>query len=1600
MPDYAHLHCHTQYSLLDGAAPIGAMMDKAKADGQKGVAITDHGNMFGVFKFVAEAKKRDLKPVIGCEFYLVDDRHRKEFSRAKGEKDQRYHQLLLAKNRQGYENLAKLCSIGYVEGLYSKWPRIDKEALEGRTEGLIATSCCIGAIVPQLLWQGRDAEAEEELKWWLARFGEDYYIELQRHRGLDNIDGTGVSQEDINQKLLRLAAKHRVPVIVTNDSHYLEEEDAEPHDILLCINTGERRETENRFKFPSSDFFFKTQEQMSRLFADVPEAVDRTLEIIDKVEPIELTRDVLLPNFPLPAGFQDQDAYLRHLTYEGAHRKYGLSFGESHRQRLDFELDVIRQSGYPGYFLIVQDFTTEARRLGVSVGPGRGSAAGSAVAYCLGITNVDPIKYDLLFERFLNPERVSMPDIDIDFDDEGRQKVIDYVVDKYGQNQVAQIITYGSMKAKSAVRDVGRVMDIPLSEVDQVAKSFPDHLAASLEKVLRPGGMDKDFRGLLNAEDAEKAERFRQYATQADHIGQMIRTAQRLEGSVRNTGIHACGVIITPDDITKYVPVATAKDSNLLVSQFDNSVAEAAGLLKMDFLGLKTLTIIRDAVAMIAENHGVALDMDAVDLADERTYELFQRGDTVGVFQYESGGMQKHLIALAPTEFADLIAMNALYRPGPMQYIPEYCDRKHGRKPVQYDLQDMQEYLHETYGICLAGDTLVYDATTGAQVRIDALSDRVGDFYVQGVDDELRPRHARMMHWVCNGVRQTYQITLRSGKRLRLTANHELLGEDGWARLDTFSPGDYLATPARLDVEREVDFDEDRLRVLAYLLADGSLSSVGPTADFVSKDERLLDAYRCSVQRGFGRPETTSLMQVRGVERMMVRGGGHQTHNHEPDSLVAWLRELGLKTTTGGCRSAEKLIPDFVFGLPPKQVCQFLAAYWDCDGYVGKKTAFVKTISPRLASGIQTLLLRLGVQATIYESYDRTQRDGGLARAAFQVTVHDLRALERMLRPYSLTESFVGSYYTDSVGSESIKRQTFLRELDQVFDGTGRELMDEYELDRQHVLPKGRQRPRIGKDAIAVAVERLMLPESQRAMRVHWDEIVAIEPAEQELVYDITVEGIHNFVANGIIVHNCVYQEQIMLLSQKLAGFSKGEADTLRKAMGKKQKAVLDKMYPRFLEGCKANGHPEANLEKIWKDWEHFAAYAFNKSHSTCYAFVAFQTAFLKAHYPAEYMAAVLTHNKSDQKKLTFFLRECRRMGIPVLGPDINESKLDFGVNAKGQIRFGLSAVKGVGEGPVGEILTERKAGGAFASLFDLVRRLDLRQINKKVLESLALGGGFDSFDGLHRAQYFCPSEDGKYGSLLEHALRYGQAWQHQKATAANSLFGATEETMVPEPEPTPCAPWPLIEALEREREVVGIYISGHPLDDYEKEVEHFANCTLEELDTRRGEPLKLAAVVQSVQHRTSKKGTGWGLFVVGDRTGSTEFALFSEDYATFKSLLEPNQVVLIEAKYEERWGREGEFQLRINEVTLMESVAQKRGKGVTLQVPVQLITQELIDRLDALCQEHHGPHQLKLLLIEPQSETAMPFTSKRTVLANTDFLREVEGLGVAYVMG
>ncbi len=1173
MPDFVHLHCHSQFSLLDGASGISDMMKKAAKDGMKGVALTDHGNMFGAFKFVAEAQKNQIKPIVGCEFYLVEDRHKKSFSKAKNEKDERFHQLLLAKNQIGYQNLSKLCSLGFVEGMYSKYPRIDKEILLKYHEGLIATSCCIGAEIPQAIIEGKLDKAENLIKWWVDLLGEDFYIEIQRHRGLENIDGLGISQEDVNRQLILFAEKFNLKVIATNDSHYVNEDDWLAHDMLLCINTGSLVEDNNRFRFSSSDFYFKSQAEMNQLFSDIPQAIENTIEIYDKVDMLQMSRDVLLPAFPLPAGFTDQNEYLRFLTYEGAKKRYGFLSPEV-EERLEFELNVIRNSGYPGYFLIVQDFTSTARQLGVAVGPGRGSAAGSAVAYCIGITNVDPIKYDLLFERFLNPERVSMPDIDIDFDDVGREKVLNYVLDKYGKNQVAQIITYGSMAAKTSLQDVGRVMNIPLDDVKRVKEMFPDDFNATLNKVLAENDIEASLKEKLNSEELDKAYQFRILSQSQDKISEMIQNAKKLEGSIRNTGIHACGVVITPDDITKYVPVTTAKDSDLLVTQFDNSVAESAGLLKMDFLGLKTLTIINDAIRMIDENHGVLIDPDLIPLDDPKTYALFQRGETVGVFQYESPGMQKNLRELAPTKFEDLIAMNALYRPGPMEYIPEFIDRKHGRKPISFDLPEMEEYLAETYGIT-------------------------------------------------------------------------------------------------------------------------------------------------------------------------------------------------------------------------------------------------------------------------------------------------------------------------------------------------------------------------------------------------------------------------------------VYQEQVMLLSQKLANFSKGEADVLRKAMGKKQKAVLDKMKSQFIEKAKLNGHPEDKLEKIWTDWEAFASYAFNKSHSTCYAYLAFQTAYLKAQYPAEYMASVLTHSKSIED-INFFISECRLQGVDVLGPDINESKMHFYATKNGKIRFGMSAVKGVGEGPVEEILRARSEG-LFSDCYDVIRRVSLKVANKKSFESLILSGAFDLFQ-LPRAAYFQPYDDKSI--FLEALLKYGNAYQRQSTEVNISLFGdLNQQDTMPEPKTSEVEEWSLMQKLKREKEVTGFYLSGHPLDDYKIETQRFAT-PIAQISEKRDQEFAIVGILTDAQHKISKKGASFGSFVMEDYQNQIQLSLFGETYLKFRHLLTPDAVLYVKGKNAPSWRNPHEFEFRIQEIRLLDDVRNEKIKGIVLNIPIEKVTPNLIRILDDVCNRFRGDQQLKINLLLVEEKLQLLLTSfAKNVLVDSLFVAAIENMGIDYKM-
>ncbi len=1126
------------------------------------MAITDHGNMFGAFEFVAEAWKKKkvvgktpegkdieepvVKPVVGCEFYLVTDRHKRQFS--KDDKDQRCHQLLLAKNEIGYKNLVKLCSLGYIEGLYGKYPRIDKELILQYHEGLIATTCCLAAEVPRTILRQGEEEGEKVFKWWLDLFGDDYFVELQRHDIPEQIL--------VNEVLVRFARKYNVPIIASNDSHYVDQTDYNAHDILLCINTGEKQSTPKykdgadddlqmknaRFAFYNDQFFFKTTEQMSHLFADLPEAIDNTNLVLDKIKPLKLERDILLPHFKVPQAFHDdQDVYLEHLTWEGAKERYKEITPEV-EERLKFELHTIRTMGFAGYFLIVSDFIKAGRDLGVFIGPGRGSAAGSAVAYCIGITNIDPIKYNLLFERFLNPDRKSMPDIDTDFDDVGRQKVIDYVVQKYGKNQVAHIVTYGTMAAKSSIKDVARVMDLPLQDSNALAKLVPEKPGISLKRVLHAelkGDGSLEAKEGLATEDLELVAKIREIYNQEGTLqAEVLRAAETLEGSVRNTGIHAAGIIIAPKDLSELIPVCTTKDVDLLITQYEGNIIENAGVIKMDFLGLKTLTILKDALTLIKRNYNVEIDLDSLPLDDQKTYELYQRGDTNGTFQFESPGMQKHLINLKPDKFDDLIAMNALYRPGPIEYIPSYIKRKHGQEAVTFDVEDMSEYLADTYGIT-------------------------------------------------------------------------------------------------------------------------------------------------------------------------------------------------------------------------------------------------------------------------------------------------------------------------------------------------------------------------------------------------------------------------------------VYQEQVMLLSQKLAGFSKGDADVLRKAMGKKQKAVLDKMKGQFIAGATAKGYPEDKLQKIWTDWEAFAQYAFNKSHSTCYALVAYQTAYLKAHYPAEYMAAVL-NNQGNIEKIKFYMEECQRMGLLVLGPDVNESLKGFAVAKENVVRFGLNAIKGVGEAAVEDIITEREANGHFTTVFDFVKRVSQRTVNKKSMESLALAGALDCFSQMHRAQYFyAPPNDPVTG--LERLMRFGNQIQASSSMAANSLFGAATMPEVKPPQIPDCDKWGLPELLDREKEVVGIYLSAHPLDGYKFEMTNFGFASIADIDKLKGRSIKLAGYLTDVVHATTKKGSKFGKMILNDYSGNMEIVLWEKNYLAYHNYLLDGQKLVITGVYDEHKYRPGTMEFQIQSMMLLDEVRKTMLKKVVVNIPLHVLDFDMVQLLSHTVNSNPGNTELAI---------------------------------------
>ena len=1245
MQDFVHLHVHTQYSILDGQASIPRLVDKAMANGMRGIAVTDHGDMFGIKEFfnyvnkknggtnaeikdlkkriaaleggkeesedpqaeiasckekLEAARKKLFKPIFGCEMYVA----RRRMQDKEGKPDQSgYHLVVLAKNLQGYHNLIKLVSKAWTEGFYMR-PRTDRAELEKYHEGLIVCSACLGGEIPRRIIADEYEQAEEAIQWYKNLFGDDYYLELQRHKATvprANHE-TYPLQEKVNRKLIEYSRKYNIKLVCTNDVHFVDEENAEAHDRLICLSTGKDLDDPKRMLYTKQEWM-KTREEMNEIFADVPEALSNTTEICDKVEFYSIDHAPIMPTFAIPEEFgteeeyrkrfsekdlfdeftQDENGrvvmdeaaanakierlggydklyrikleadYLAKLAYEGAHRRYGETLSEEVQERIRFELYIMKTMGFPGYFLIVQDFINAAReKLDVSVGPGRGSAAGSAVAYCLGITQIDPIKYDLLFERFLNPDRISLPDIDVDFDDDGRGRVLNWVTEKYGQEKVAHIITYGTMATKLAIKDVARVQKLPLTESDRLCKLVPDKIP------------DKKLN-LTNAiayvPELQAAE-----VSSDPVLRDTIKYAKMLEGNVRNTGVHACGTIICRDDITDWVPVSTADDKEtgekMLVTQYEGSVIEETGLIKMDFLGLKTLSIIKEALENIRQSKGIVLDIDAIPIDDAATYKLYSEGRTIGTFQFESAGMQKYLRELQPSTFEDLIAMNALYRPGPMDYIPDFIDRKHGRKPIEYDIPIMEKYLKDTYGIT-------------------------------------------------------------------------------------------------------------------------------------------------------------------------------------------------------------------------------------------------------------------------------------------------------------------------------------------------------------------------------------------------------------------------------------VYQEQVMLLSRLLADFTRGESDALRKAMGKKLRDKLDHMKPKFIEGGKKNGHDPKVLEKIWADWEKFASYAFNKSHATCYSWVAYQTAYLKANYPSEYMAAAMSRNIANITEITKLMDECKATGISVLGPDVNESMLKFSVNRRGDIRFGLGAVKGVGESAVRCILEEREKNGPFKGIFDFVQRVNLSACNRKNIENLALAGGFDSFSEIRREDFFL--KNAKDESFVELLVRYGNKYQTDKAVAVNSLFGDAQEIEVATPEIVHAPAWSDLERLNKERDLVGIYLSAHPLDEYAVILENVCKtrmADLADLTKLQNQDLVLGGIVTNVREGYTKNGKPYGVTKVEDYSGVGEFAFFGNDWVEKKNFFMEGMFLFMRGKCQPRQWKPEELEVRINSIELLSEVKDHLIEKLTITVPLSAVDDQMIMEISSIVKDSPGSTELCFCILDEEGQTHLSMSSRAVRLS------------------
>ena len=1194
--DFVHLHVHSEYSLLDGLGRIKNLVKEAKRLGQPALALTDHGVMHGAVEFFRACKEVGIRPLIGVEGYQT------VFGRPMGGRDaqfdkENYHLLMLAKNMTGYRNLLQIATHAQLNGYYYK-PRVDHTFLAAHAEGLIGTTGCLGAEVPQLLAQGKEKEAYERLGWYVDVFGrENFFIELQEHSIGELVQ--------VNKILVPWAEKFGLQLVATNDVHYVREEDGGPHDVLLCVQTGVMISAQNRMRMSDGSYFLKSREQMEATFRPYidlpPSAFDHTLRVAEMCEVDLEDPNYHLPDLPIPEG-HSYASYLRELTEEGLRRLYGERVDDPVViERKERELKIIHSMGFDVYFLIVADLCNFARRRNIWWNV-RGSGAGSLVAYCTGITGIDPLKNNLIFERFLNPGRVTMPDFDLDFPDDQREEMIRYTISKFGESQVAQIATFNRMKAKAAVRDVGRAQGVELAKVDKIAKLIPGI----------PGKPVTIQDCLTEGHEFYSQELTELYAKEP-WVKELLDTAMKLEGVARNAGIHAAAVIVADRELQHYTPLMRGSKSTITstIAQYEFPILESIGLLKVDFLGLSTLSVMREATQLIKERHGIEYTLGNIPYEGEEAVEAFKlitSGEVSGVFQVESAGMRRMLTEMKPTLFEHIVAAISLYRPGPMEYIPQYIRRMHTEEPVEFKHTQLEPILGETYGICVSGDAIVSDARSGQRCRLDEVGEH-SDFVIQGIDAQWQVARGRVLRWIDSGFKAVVQVTLRNGASIKLTPDHRVLTEDGWRPIAELAPGAYIATPPCLlepeQTEKVQAVDRRRLRVLGYLIADGSLASMA-SADFVSKDPCLLRAYEDSLQ-AFDDVSPTYIEQVRGVMRIgATKNKAADLHYHAPNSLLAWLRTLQLKAPSGvrpgGLRSHEKFVPEFVFTLDNQDISFFLASLWDCDGYVGRKLCHYKTISFQLANDVQTLLMRLGIRAAVYKAtYRLGQLRSGVGliedseerRQSYQVTLYDTALFAQIIQPHLVsikrTVRCAGRFMS------TIDRGAFIAEVDQATPLSRLALMKAYGIDRQHFYPLGRRRARISAQIVAPLAAQLPLPETSRRLRIVWEEIVSIEPAGVEHVYDLTVEGLHNFVANNILVHNCVYQEQIIQILSSLAGYTPGEADLVRRAISKKKASDIEKHKKLFVAGCGKNDIDEATASDIYADIEFFARYGFNK---------------------------------------------------------------------------------------------------------------------------------------------------------------------------------------------------------------------------------------------------------------------------------------------------------------------------------------------------------------------------------------------------------------------